>query len=100
MNKKESRKVFTKEFKEEIVFLVTDKGRKPSELAREFSINRNTIDRWVRELKAAGEEAFPGDGNLGAAQAEIQRLKRELASAREDREILKKALAFFSKHSK
>ncbi|MCB0482844.1 MAG: transposase, partial [Flavobacteriales bacterium] len=60
MNKKESRKVFTKEFKEEIVFLVTDKGRKPSELAREFSINRNTIDRWVREFKAAGEEAFPG----------------------------------------
>lgn len=97
---KKSRKSFTTEFKKEIVFLVTQEGRKPSELAREFDVHRTTIDRWVREFTAHGEDAFPGNGNLLPADEEIRRLKQELASVKEDREILKKALAFFSRHGK
>jgi len=94
MSKKKSRKSFTTEFKKEIVFLV------PSELAREFDVHRTTIDRWVRETAAHGDDAFPGNGNLLPADEEIRRLKQELASVKEDREILKKALAFFSRHGK
>ena len=97
---KKSRKSFTTEFKKEVVFLVTQEGRKPSELAREFNVHRTTIDRWVREMAAHGDDAFPGNGNLLPADEEIRRLKQELASVKEDREILKKALAFFSRHGK
>jgi transposase len=100
MGTKKSRRVFTKEFKKEIVYLVTSGGRRTSEVAREFEIHRATIDRWVREFSDNSDNAFPGNGNLLPADEEIRRLKQELASLKEDRDILKKALAFFSRHSK
>ena len=99
-NKNKSRQSFAKEFKKEVVLLVTAEGRNRSDVAREFGVHRNTIDNWVRQYCLNGEEAFPGNGNPLPADEEIPRLKKELASAKEDQEILKKALAFFSKHSK
>ena len=100
MNKKKSRRNYSDEFKEEIVFLVTKEGRRSSEVARDFGIHRSVIDRWVRGF--SGNEKSPNstNGNRLQAEGEIRRLKQELASAKEDREILKKALAFFSRHSK
>ena len=100
MKGKTGRKSFSKEFKKEVVFWVTKEGRKPSEVAREFDVHRTTIDRWVREYSSAGDDAFRGNGNLPESEKEIRRLKGELAAAEADREILKKALAFFSRHSK
>lgn len=100
MSKKKSRRVFTREFKKEIVLLITTEGRSRADVAREFGIHPNTVGNWVREFSLNGEEAFPGKGVQLPADEEVRRLKKELAAVKEDREILKKALAFFSRHSK
>jgi len=62
----------------------------------------NSLSTFSGELQFSlnGEDAFPGNGNPLPADEEIRRLKKELTSVKEDREILKKALAFFSRHSK
>ena len=100
MSNKKKRKVFTKEFKQETAHLVADGGQKASQLARDLSINRSTIDRWVREYKASGADAFPGNGKLLPEAEEYRRLKRENAALKEERDILKKAWAIFSRTSK
>ena len=100
MDGEQKRKVYDKQFKIDAVGLVTKGGRKVQELARELGIDPNTLYGWKRELEAAGDVAFPGKGHLTPEEEEIRRLRRALAEAEEDREILKKALAYFSKHGK
>ena len=97
------RQTFTKEFKLEAVRLLKE-GRKPgTDLARELGIKRNQLYKWKEEIEARGEAAFPGQGRRGSADsqaAENARLKRELAVAKEENEILKKAAAFFAREMK
>lgn len=94
------RKTYDREFKINAVSLVTEGGRKVREVARELGIDPNTLYHWKRELLEEREGAFPGKGHLSPLEEENRRLRRELAEAKEDREILKKALAYFSKHGK
>jgi transposase len=70
------------------------------DLAQELGIHQNTLYKWRRQLMAEGQEAFPGQGNRKASDAEMLQLRRELEQAREERDILKKALVFFSKESR
>ncbi|MEL6823685.1 MAG: transposase [Calditrichota bacterium] len=100
MSEKKNRRKFTKEFKEEVVLQILTEGRSQAEISREIGVHANTIGNWVRQYEANSSEAFPGNGNRTSLEEENRRLKRELASAKEDRDILKKALAFFSKNSK
>ena len=100
MEGEQKRKTYDKQFKLDAVALVTKGGRKVREAARELGIDPNTLYSWKRELEAAGEVAFPGKGNLTEQEEEIRRLRRALAQAEEDREILKKALGYFSRHGK
>jgi len=99
MSERKSRRVFTKEFKEEIVGFITSEGRNASEVARDFDIHRS-VCRWVKEFRDNGDSAFAGHGNLAPSDEEVRRLKKELAAVQEERDILKKALAFFSRRSK
>ena len=94
------RRTFTREFKLEAVRLSMEDGRSGAEVARELGIHRNLLSKWRKAFLEGEEESFPGRGNLKASEAELQRLRREVARLREDREILKKALVFFSKESK
>jgi len=94
------RRTFTREFKLEAVRLSMEDDRSGAEVARELGIHRNLLYKWRKELLEDEEESFPGRGNLKASEAELQRLRREVARLREDQEILKKALVFFSKESK
>ena len=100
MDDAKRRKVYDKQFKIDAVTLVTAGGRKVRDVARELGIDPNTLYGWKRELEAAGSDAFPGKGNLTEQEEEIRRLRKELAEAKEDREILKKALGYFSRHGK
>lgn len=70
-----------------------------AELALELGVNPNLIYRWRRELEDRNEASFPGNGKVGQTEqeAEIARLRKELANAREERDILKKAVGIFSK---
>jgi transposase len=100
MESDKRRKRFGRQFKLDAVNLLTSGERPATEIARELGIDPNTLYRWKRELHDAGSEAFPGKGHLPPVEEELRRLRRELAEVKEDREILKKHLAFFSKHGK
>jgi transposase len=92
-----TRKQFTTEFKREAVQLLDSGSRPASELARELGIRRNQLYKWQREFQARGTGAFPGSGARKERTTEITRLKRELARVTEERDILKKAAAYFAK---
>ena len=94
-----TRKKYTTEFKRDAVRLVTEQGYNHSEAARNLGIDRGMIGRWVKEYKADESEAFRGNGKLTAEQEELRRLREENRRLKLEREVLKKAVAFFAKES-
>lgn len=94
------RKTYNRQFKIDAVSLVVNGERSVSEVARDLGIEPNVLHRWKRNLTTKGSESFPGKGHLSSQEEELRRLRRELEQVKEDREILKKALAFFSKNGK
>jgi transposase len=88
----------SKEFKIEAVRLL-DLGQKPAtQLALELGVRRNQLYKWKEQISGKGTSAFRGPGRKPAAQeSEVTRLKRELAKVTEERDILKKAAAYFAK---
>ena len=94
-----SRRHFDDEFKADAVRLVTESGRTVSEVARELGIGRSQLERWKKQLQKglSPQAAFPGNGNLSPEKKELEELRRELARVKEEREILKKAMAVFSR---
>jgi transposase len=103
MGKVKERKTYDRQFKIDAVNLVINGSRTVTEVSRDLGVKAYLLYRWIREQEreeAKGEEAFPGKGRLGPQEEELRRLRRELEEAKEDREILKKALEFFSKHGK
>ncbi|RMG25185.1 MAG: hypothetical protein D6732_22620 [Methanobacteriota archaeon] len=75
--------------------MVLEEEQAVADLAFDLGIHPNTIYRWVKELRKQGEDAFPGNGQLPPAEAQIRRLKQELARTREERDILKKPTPSF-----
>jgi transposase len=92
-----SRRKFDAEFKREAVRLVATGGRKACEVARNLGISANLLHRWKQQYREDPAHAFPGRGHLKPEDEELQRLKKQLADVTEERDILKKALAIFSK---
>lgn len=93
------RRTFTREFKLEAVRLVGERGVSVAQAARELDLHENVLRKWVRAFGADAEQAFPGHGRLKPEQAEIQRLRKEVAKLKMERDILKKAAAWFAKES-
>lgn len=94
------RKSYSKQFKIDTVKLVTEQGYKISEAARNLGINPNVLRRWKDQLETDSNQAFPGKGHMPPEKAELHRLRKENQQLRMEREILKKATAFFAKESK
>ncbi len=95
----QKRKHYSKQFKIDAVKLVTEQGFNVSEAARNLGIHHSSLRRWKRQLESDGNQAFPGKGNLSAEKQELDRLRKENKRLRMEREILKKATAFFAKES-
>ena len=93
------RKNYSKQFKKDAVKLVTEQGFDVSEAARNLGIHHSSLRRWKREMESDGNQAFPGKGNLSAEKQELDRLRKENKRLLMEREILKKATAFFAKES-
>ena len=91
------RRSFTKEFKVEAVNLVRDRGVSVAQAARDLDVHENVIRKWLKDFDADSGQAFPGHGNMKPEQAEIERLKREVQKLKAERDILKKATAYFAK---
>ncbi len=92
------RQRFSREYKLEAVRLL-ELGQKPAaQLALELGMRRNQLYKWQKELNAKEGQAFRGSGRKPLhQQSEIERLKTELKRVTEERDILKKAAAYFAK---
>jgi transposase len=86
---------YTPEFKESAVKLVNERGYTVTEAAKSLGVDANSIRGWLKKFPAGGNAAASGDGAL---KAEIRRLREENKRLMLEREILKKATAFFAKH--
>ncbi len=101
MDERDTRRHFTREFKVEAVELLMNGDKSGVEIARNLGIRPELLYRWKSEYLNNEALSFPGTGHLADPEDErIRKLERELASVKEDREILKKALAIFSKRPK
>lgn len=93
------RRRFSREFKLEAVRLVRERGVSIAQAARDLEVHENQLGKWVREFAADPAQAFPGQGHMKPEQLEIERLRREVAKLKAERDILKKAAAFFARES-
>ena len=93
------RRRVTREFKVEAVKLVRERGVSAKQAARDLNVHENVLRKWVKEFAADPQQAFPGQGQMKPEQLEIERLRREVQKLKAERDILKKAAAYFAKES-
>ena len=93
------RRTYTSEFKAEAVKLITEKGYSFSEAARSLGVGETLLRSWKAALDLKGPDAFPGNGRLNPHEEEIRRLRAESKRLLMEREILKKATAFFAREA-
>jgi len=93
------RRRFTREFKLEAVKLIREREVSVAQAARDLGVQQSVLRSWVKAFADDPAQAFPGHGQMKPEQAEIARLRREVAKLRAERDILKKAAAYFAKES-
>ena len=93
---KRHRRKFTDEFKAETVKLIQTSGRTVGSVAQELNIRDTVIRRWVKQAEASGST----NTLVPDERAELQRLRKENQELRMEKEILRKATAFFAKESR
>ena len=91
------RRTFSREFKLEAVRLVRDRGVAVAQACRDPGIAEGVLRRWMREVEDDPHHAFPGQGQAKPEQQEIDRLRREVAKLKAERDTLKKAAAYFAR---
>ncbi len=90
------RKTYTREFKLEAIRLAETSGRPVTQIERELGLSQGTIAHWRHQAQRNGDESFPGHGHLLPSEARLRQLERENAILRQERDILKKAIAVVS----
>ena len=93
------RRRFSREFKLEAVKLVRERGVAVAQAARDLDVHENVLRKWVREFAVAPQHSFPGQGQMKPEQLEIERLRREVQKLKAERDILKKAAAYFAREA-
>ncbi len=91
---------FSREFKVEAVKLITERGVSVAQASRDLGVHATVLRNWVKAVTDDPAHAFPGHGQLKPEHAEIARLKREVTKLKAERDILKKAAAYFAKESR
>jgi transposase len=89
--------MFSREYKLEAVKLVRERGVTIAQAARDLDVHENVLRKWVREYGDDPSKSFPGKGQMKPEQLEIERLRREVAKLKAERDILKKAAAYFAR---
>ena len=100
MNAPRTRRQFTQEFKDDAVSLVIDQGYSCAEVARRLGVSDNNVNRWVREYRQRNEIQSADGLSRDEIEAELKRLRKENKRLEMERDILKKAAAFFANESK
>lgn len=93
------RRRFSREFKLEAVKLVRERGVSAAQAAGDLGVHENVLCKWVKEFGSDPMQAFPGHGQMKPEQQEIERLRREVNKLKAERDILKKAAAFFAREA-
>jgi transposase len=93
------RKTYTPEYKLAAVKMITDQKLSVAEAARRLGISENRLHEWKKAHAAKGADAFPGSGHLTPQEEEIKKLNAEVKRLEMERDILKKAAAFFATHA-
>ncbi len=93
------RRTYTPEFKAEAVKLVTEQGYSVAEAARSLGVHQTVLRSWKQALQAKGDQAFPGPGKLPPIEEELRRLRADNKRLLAERDILKKAAAFFAREA-
>jgi transposase len=93
------RRTFGREFKIEAVKLIRERGVSVAQAARDLDVHENVLRKWVKAFASDPGNAFPGLGQMKPEQLEIERLRREVIKLKAERDILKKAAAYFAKES-
>jgi len=93
------RRTYTDEFKVDAVKLVTEQGYSVAEAARSLGVSENLLRSWKTSFQANGGQAFPGKGRLPAVEEELRRLRADNKRLAMERDILKKAAAFFAREA-
>ena len=91
------RRKFSSEFKLEAVRLVKERGVAVAQASRDLDLHENVLRKWMRDLSADPQHAFPGHGQMKPEQLEVERLRREVTKLKAERDILKKAAAYFAR---
>lgn len=91
------RRKFSREYKLEAVRLVRERSVSVAQAARDLDVHENVLRKWVKEYGSDPVQAFPGHGQMKPEQLEIERLRKEVAKLKAERDILKKAAAYFAK---
>lgn len=94
------RTTYTPEFKLRAVKMVTDQHLSVAEVARRLGVPENRLHEWKKAVLAKGADAFPGSGHLTPVEDELRRLRADVKRLEMERDILKKATAFFAAQSK
>jgi transposase len=100
MNARKTRRRFTKEFKDDAIGLVLEQGYSCAEVGRRLGVSENNVNRWVRQYRDKYESISSDRLSREQLEAELKRLRKENKRLEMEREILKKAAAFFAKESK
>ena len=93
-----ARKTYAREFKLQAVRMMTEQGLSVSEVARQLGVSENCLRAWRAAASEQGAAAFPGQGRLSPEQEELRQLRAEVARLRAERDLLKKAAAYFASH--
>jgi transposase len=91
-----ARKTYTPEFKLQAVKMILEQKLTVAEVARRLGVGENLLHTWKKAVLADGAKAFPGSGHLTPQEEETRRLKAEVKRLEAERDILKKATAFFA----
>jgi transposase len=90
------RKVHTAEFKLQAVKMITEQKFSVAEVARRLDVRESLLHTWKKAFLQRGDEAFPGHGRLTPAEDELRRLRAENMRLKAERDLLKKAAAYFA----
>jgi len=93
----EKRRTYDKEFKLSAVKMITEGGMSVSQVSRDLGINENSLHKWKRDYLSDQQNAFPGKGRMKPEEEELRKLKKELVRVTMERDILKKAIGYFTK---
>ena len=93
----EKRKSYDKEFKVSAVKMILDSGMSTAQISRDLGVNENSLYKWKRDYLTDQEQAFPGKGKMKPEEEEIIKLKKQVKHLEMERDILKKAIAYFTK---